>query len=103
MVVRMGQKKKSMEYNSRSRRGVGINASYLEPDREVDLEEDISAIKSSIKSRIGMKRAAADTSRMSSDEEEVERRLTRAKEIRAESPPPKRRSRKSRGGTQCLA
>ncbi len=52
----------------------GLTASFLEPDREIDLEDDIGAIKSSVRSRVYK---AYDSEEGSSDEER--QRLLQAK------------------------
>ena len=101
--MRQEQKRKSMEYNVRNRnKSRVLRASYLDPDAagDLDLEEDISAIKSSIRSRIGGKRGAVESSNLSSEEEEeIEERLARAKDMTEESSPPaKKMARRSRGG-----
>ena len=44
------QKRRSRERHAR--KGSKLTASFLEPDRELDLEEDLGAIKSSVKSRM---------------------------------------------------
>ena len=62
----------------------GLSASYLEPDRDLESEEDLGAIKSSVRSRLsrrqGDKTAAAAASESSGSESEGESRLIKAKE-----------------------
>lgn len=51
--LRANVRKESLIRRNRERhaRKGGLTASYLEPDRDLDLEEDLGAIKTSIKSR----------------------------------------------------
>ena len=81
----------------------GISAPYLEPDRDIDVEEDITAIKSSVRSRVGGGRGGRSyESEESSEEEEAHERLMRAKDGREDAPvsESKRQTRESsnRGG-----
>ena len=57
----------------------GLSASYLEPDRELESEEDISAIKSNVQSRLTKRQGRSDTSASESEGEGTER-LLKAKE-----------------------
>ena len=63
----------------------GLTANYLEPDRTLDLDEDITAIKSSVRSRVGgasARRGRGYESVESSEGEEEEQaheRLLKAK------------------------
>lgn len=86
----------------------GLTASYLEPDREVDPEEDISAIKSSVRSRMGTGRDGRgyeSEEESSEEEEEAHERLMKAKDGE-ESPSTDRRkqtrSKTNRGGWVIL-
>ena len=81
------QKRREKERNTHK---VGITASYLEPG---DLDEDIGAIKSSVRSRLNTKRVHQSYSDDSSDEEEAHERLMRAKANRGGSPTSKRQTR----------
>ena len=62
----------------------GLSSSYLEPDRDLESEEDLGAIKSSVRSRLSTRRRgqASDSSGGSeeSDGEAGESRLIKAKE-----------------------
>ena len=77
------QKRRVRESNAQ--RGL-LTASYLEPGRDQDLEEDISAIKSSVRSRVGgaSRRGGrgyeSEESSEEEEEEEAHERLMRAKD-----------------------
>ena len=61
----------------------GLSASYLEPDRDLESEEDLGAIKSSVRSRLSRRQGgdrAASESSGSESEGEGENRLIKAKE-----------------------
>ncbi len=74
--LRANVRKESQKRRIRERHAQkgGLTASYLEPDRELDLEDDIGAIKSSVRSRVYK---AYDSEEGSSDEER--QRLLQAK------------------------
>ncbi|XP_064393046.1 RNA polymerase-associated protein LEO1-like [Halichondria panicea] len=74
--LRANVRKESQKRRIRERHAQkgGLTASYLEPDRELDLEDDIGAIKSSVRSRVYK---AYDSEDGSSDEER--QRLLQAK------------------------
>ena len=63
----------------------GLSASYLEPDRELESEEDLSVIKSSVQSRLSKGQGHSDVySSESESEGEGEERLLKAKEEQQE-------------------
>ena len=64
----------------------GLSANYLEPDRTLDMDEDITAIKSSVRSRVGGASGrggrgyeSVDSSEGEEEEEHAHERLMRAK------------------------
>ncbi len=50
-AIRQSNQKRRVR-ESHTQKG-GLTANYLEPDRSLDIDEDISAIKSSVRSRVG--------------------------------------------------
>ncbi len=87
-----------------------LTASFLEPDRNVDPEEDITAIKSSVRSRVGRPgrggrgRGGGYSDEDSSEEEDEEedeahKRLMRAKDNEGNSPPGSVTKRQIRGSS----
>lgn len=77
--LRADMRKESQKRRIRERhaRKGGLTASYLEPDRELDLEEDLGAIKSSMRGRGYKGDAGYESDEVSSDEER--HRLLQAK------------------------
>jgi hypothetical protein len=77
--------------------------SYLEPDRELDLEEDISAIKSSVRSHVGgagkgeQSYESDDSSEEEAEEEDAHERLMRAKDSDNSPTPVSENRRQTRG------
>ncbi len=71
--LRADMRKESQKRRIRERhaRKGGLTASYLEPDRELDLEEDLGAIKSSMRSRGYREGGGYDSDEASSDEERL--------------------------------
>ena len=57
----------------------GLSASYLEPDRELESEEDLSAIKSTVRSHLTKRRGQSESSESESEEGEGAERLMKAK------------------------
>ncbi len=82
--LRADMRKESQKRRIRERhaRKGGLTASYLEPDRELDLEEDLGAIKSSMRSR-GYRGGGYESEEGSSEEER--HRLMQAKRDDGES------------------
>ena len=57
----------------------GLSASYLEPDRDLESEEDLSAIKSTVRSHLTRRRGHSESSGSDSEEGEGAERLLKAK------------------------